>query len=175
MVKITKDKLLEQARVQGRDSIDGVAGHDRQVGHADHLRVAFFNQGELLLHLAIAGPLLLDNLQQEAPVDFKDNAEVPRQDFFKQGHGPLFKRLGQQCVVGVGKHLLAQCPCRVPVKAFVIQQDAHQLSHADSRVGIVQLDRHFVGKLVPAFIRRLVTADDVSQGGRAEKVLLNQA
>ncbi len=59
---------------------------------------------------------------------------------------------------------------------LLVDQDPQQFDDRHGRMGVVQVDRHLVGKIVPGILRVLaVAADDVAQRAGNEEILLDQA
>ena len=58
---------------------------------------------------------------------------------------------------------------------MLVAQQAHQLGHADGRVGVVEVDRHLVGQVVQPAVLAQVAGHDVLDRGAGEEVLLAQA
>mmetsp|Transcript_40127 Transcript_40127/g.103876 ORF Transcript_40127/g.103876 Transcript_40127/m.103876 type:complete len:708 (-) Transcript_40127:720-2843(-) len=176
VVKVGEGLLLDDLRVNGGDAVDGVRRHERQEGHADKLLAV-----RLLLddrHLAnglVVVPVLGAQHLDEPPVDVVDDLHVARQDLLHQGDRPLLQSLRQDGVVGEGEHLGGQLPGLGPPQAVLINEQPHQLRHADGRVGVVQLEGHQLTKVVPAVVRLLVAAHHILDGGRGEEVLLLQS
>ena len=65
-------------RVKGSHAVDGVGADDGEVGHADALRGALANDGQLLEHLHVTGELAL-HLLEEPVVDVVNDRHVPRE------------------------------------------------------------------------------------------------
>ena len=78
-------------------------------------------------------------------------------------------------MVGVGDDLLADVECLVPVKAALVQQNAHHLGDCQSGVGVVQLDGDLVGQVLEGRIAGQVVLDDIADGCGRQEVLLAQA
>ena len=111
---------------------------------------------------------------EEAPVDFVDDFELPRQEAFEPLHRPLLERLGQQRVVGVSERSLRETPGFVPAQFGLIQQQPHQFRHRHRGMGVVELDRRFVRKRRPIIAGRAETADEIGQRACYEKILLKK-
>ena len=78
-------------------------------------------------------------------------------------------------MVGVGEHLLADAEGLVPVKAALIQQDAHHLGDGQSGVGVVQLDGDLVGQVLQRSVAGQVVLHDIADRSSGQEVLLTQA
>ena len=61
---------------------------------------------------------------------------------------------------------------RLPVEAFPVQQDPHQLGDGDRRMGVVELDGDLVGQPSPVGVALAEPPEDVLESGRHEEVLL---
>ena len=173
-VELGEEVALHQLRVKGSDTVDRMAADDAQVGHADHLVVAFLDEGEGALLGDVTGPLLFD-LVEEVLVDLENDLQMTRQDLAEQADAPFLQRFGQKGVVGVGERACDDRPCLVPGEVVFVDKKALQFGNAHRRVGVVQLDGDLVGKLGPIGVVFLKAADDVAQRTGGEKVLLEQA
>jgi hypothetical protein len=49
LIELTEDSLLEEFRVEGGDTVDGVGADDDEVGHSDFLWPSFLDQGHSLI------------------------------------------------------------------------------------------------------------------------------
>lgn len=96
--------------------------------------------------------------------------------FLQEGDRPFFESLWQHGMVGVGEGVVDNVPSLSVVQLLFVKEDAQELNSGDGGVRIVELDLVLGGELRPVIsVHLLVASDDVSQGGRAEKVLLLQA
>ena len=78
-------------------------------------------------------------------------------------------------MVGVGKDLLADLKGLIPVKAALVQQDAHHLGDGQRGMGVVQLDGDLVGQILQRTVGGQVVLYDIADGCGREEVLLAQA
>ena len=78
-------------------------------------------------------------------------------------------------MVGVGEHPLADAEGLVPVKAALIQQDAHHLGDGQRGVGVVQLDGDLVGQVLQRSVAGQVVLYDIADRSSGQEVLLTQA
>ena len=92
--------------------------------------------------------VLADGAQgiEEVAVDFEDDVEVARQQATHQVDRPAFQGFAHQGVVGVRENLARHTPSFLPSEAFFIEQHAHQFGNRQYRVGVVQVDGHFIGE-----------------------------
>ena len=65
-------------------------------------------------------------------------------------------------------------PGQVPFKVLNVNENSLQLHDGQCRVGIVELDSHLVGELLPRAVGLFETANDIVQRGSNPKVLLLQ-
>ena len=144
--EILEDGLHQQLRVQRRHAVHLVAADDCQARHAHAALAAFVDQRQPRQKTAVARAMCGREVQQFL-VDAEDDLEVARQHMLHQPHRPGFQCLGHQRVVGVGKHLPADSPGRVPCHVMRVAQQAHQLGDADGGMGVVEVDRHLVGQV----------------------------
>jgi len=96
-----------------------------------------------------------------------NDLHVPRQYAAHQRHRPPFQCFGQYGVVSVSAGLDGDLPSGLPRQTFDVHEDSHQLRDGECRVGIVQLQSHFVREIIEvgpglcAFFRRFEPPDDV--------------
>lgn len=62
----------------------------------------FLDQGHSPQPVHILGEFFRDGLK-EVPIEIIDDLQVPRQELFKQGYGPLFQGFGKHSVISEGK------------------------------------------------------------------------
>ena len=173
-VEFREEILLQQRRVQRRDAIHRMAAGHGEIRHAHGLAVVLMDQRTDLFLGVVAGPLQLDRLHQPF-VDIENNLEVAWQHAFEQRHAPLFQRLGEQGMVGVGKRLRDDAPRRVPLHGVFVQKNAHQLDDRDCRVRVVELDGDLVGEVAPRVGGLAeVPAQDVAQRTGDKEILLHE-
>ena len=80
-------------------------------------------------------------------------------------------------MVGVGNALGHDVPGGIPIQAFFIHQQAHQLGTAHGGVRVVGVDCHELGEAFPVGIGviELEVADDGRKSGGNEQILLLKA
>ena len=108
-------------------------------------------------------------------VNFVDDFQVAGQQLAKQVNGPALQRLGHEGVVRVAKDPLGNLPGGFPLKLVDVEQQTHQLSHPNGRVGIVELNSGKFSQVIQAPVVAQVQADDVLEGTGHKEVLLLQA
>src|SRR5262249_16983309 len=107
--------------------------------------------------------------------DFKNDVEMARQNALHQIDRPLFEGFGHQRVIRVSADRLGQGPGLVPVEFIVVDENSHDLNDRESGMRIVELDGYLVRKVVEVGMMFEVTAEDVVNGARDEKILLKQS
>ena len=174
-VEFREEVGAEQARVQLGHAVDSVGAHDGQVGHADQLGAALFNEGDRALLGIVARPLGLAQRHQVL-VDVVDDEQVAGQHALEERHAPLLERLGEQRMVGVGEDVRGDFPGGGEIHPVLVDEDAHQLGDGDGRVRVVELDGLLLGEVVPVVAGRgEMATDDVAQRAGDEEVLLDEA
>ncbi|OIQ69217.1 hypothetical protein GALL_491840 [mine drainage metagenome] len=148
-----EQRACHQIRVQRRDAVDLVRHNEGQLAHVDFLK----------LHDAdVMRPRGVCCLVPR--VDAFNDLHVARQDVAEKEGGPPLQRLGQKGVVGVAQHRLRDPQGVVKARAVFVHQKAHQLWPGNRRVGVVHLDRNFVGQAVDVVMFGKIAAQDVLQG-----------
>jgi hypothetical protein len=121
--KVLEDGGLDEIRVQFSHTVDLVGAYQGEVGHADHLRLGFFDNRNAAEQFAVAGKVALDELEeiqvyvihyllesQSTVALEKDGArktyKVTGKKVLHQWDRPLLKRLRQDGMVGVAECLL---------------------------------------------------------------------
>jgi len=170
-VVIVEDAVLDDLAVQLGHAVDAVGGVGADVGHA-HLIVA--DQCHVVDLALIAGESLLQ-LSTGAAVHLHHDLVDAGQGHLEDVHVPLLQCLGHDGVVGVGEDLLADAECLVPVKAALVQQDAHHLGDGQCGVGVVQLDGDLVGQVLQRSVAGQVVLHDIADRSSGQEVLLAQA
>nr|BFE71643.1 hypothetical protein GCM10020092_049440 [Actinoplanes digitatis] len=164
----------EQPRVQLRDAVDRRAADHGQVRHPDPLLRALRDDRELAQLRVVAGVAVRDLLQEQV-VDQEDDLQVPRQQPPHQLDRPGLQRLGQQRVAGVRERAPGDRPGPVPVETLLVDEHPHQLGDRHDRVGVVELDHHLVGEVVPVAVAQPEAPHDVAQRAGDQEVLLLEA
>ena len=163
--EIAQDGLLQQIRVQSRDAVDVVAADRGQMRHADVAFAAFVNQRQPR-HAGVVAGKPDAHFVQETAVDFVNDFQMPRQQRAEERHRPLFQRLGQQRVVGVGKGVARDVPGGVPVQRVLVHQQAHQLGDGQRRMRVVELHGPFLVELLQRPAEQPMHAEHVLQASR---------
>jgi len=176
--EVGEDGLGQQVGMQGRDAVDLVAADDRKMRHAHAalaaMRPTLVDQAQATQETIVARPVR-GRVGQELAVDAEDDLQVPRQDLLHQRHGPGLQRFGHQRVVGVAEDLARDGPGRDPAEAVLVDEQAHQLGHADGRVRVIEVDGHLVGQIGEPAVLGQVAGQDVLDAGAGEEVFLAQA
>lgn len=109
LIELLENGGLEELRVQGSDTVDGVGADDGEVRHSDLLWPSFFDQTHSHDLLVIARVSLPQFLEIQV-VDVVDQFQVSGQQAANQVNGPLLKSLRQDGVVRVGEGVVADIP-----------------------------------------------------------------
>ena len=171
--EVRRQRCLDQFGMNCGDSVDRVASHHRQIGHA-HL----FGRGLLddrhpldALDISRVGGR---NPIQKAAVDLIDDLQVPRKHGLEQGNRPLLQRFRRERVIGVSEGCLRDGPRLLPLQILFIHEDAHQLRDRQSGMRVVQLNRNLCGEVLESVVLLFEPADDIPNRAGDEKVLLHQ-
>ena len=93
--EVVHDGLDQEVRMELRHAVDMMTAHRGKIGHAHVTFAAFVNQR----HPGQAGVIAREfrpHFVEEAPVDFVNDFEVPRQQVAEQADRPFLQRLGQR-------------------------------------------------------------------------------
>ena len=172
-MEIAQDAVFEQLRVEGGDAVYAETPDHGQIRHAHHLWRALLYYRERLLLAEVAG-VFFRHAPQPARVDFVYDLQVAGQELFEERHRPLFERLRQEGVVGVGEDLFAHGPRLVPRQPVDVHHKPHELRNRYRRMRVVELDYRLVHKFRPVGMVFKVAADYVLQRARHEEVLLQE-
>ncbi len=170
LVVVAEDGLLQDVGVQLAHAVDLVAGGQAQVGHAD---LAVGNHGhpvQLALVVAVEGAQLF----QKPAVDLRGDGVDPGHLLLVELHAPALQGLAHHGVVGVGQGAAGDIPGIVPVKVVLIQQQAHQLGHAQGRMGVVDVDGDLFGQVFQGAVGLEMLSQNGLQRGGAQQILLLQ-
>ena len=149
--------VLEDLTVDLGDAVNIGANIDAQVCHMGSIVPHDEQLRMLTLELGI-------NPQNNVH-DFRDNAAHQLQI-------PLFQRLTQNGMVGIGEGLLCYLEALIEIHALS-HQKTDQLRNGHGRMGIVQLNGIKLRKMTQiAAVRRLIDPEHILQGSRAQHILL---
>ena len=174
LVEVAEHRFLHQLGVERRDAVHLVRADEGELAHANAPAVMLVDERQRGEEPGI-GIQHLARLLQEAGVDLVDDLHVARQEPLHQPHRPAFERLGKEGVVGVADGAAGDRPGGVPRDAVEVDENAHQLGDRDRGMGIVELDRHLVGKVLDRAELLEVAADEVLERGGDEEILLAEA
>ena len=152
-------------------TVDRAGSDDRQMRHADVFLPVLVDDA----HPAHALPVQQitgRHIPHEPGVDLVDDLERARQQLLQHADRPLLERLGQDRVVGIAGRLRGDLPGLVPTDALAIDEQAHEFGDHQRGMGVIQLQEHLVGELLPAIAVGLEPPQDILQGARHEEVLL---
>ena len=174
LVEVLEDTLLEKFGVQRGDAVDRVAADGGQVGHPHALAAVLADDRHPPHPVLVAGELCAD-LVEEPAVDLVDDLEVTGKHSPNIAERPLLQRFRQQRVVGVAEGGHRDRPRLVPVQPTLVDQQPHEFGDADRRMGVVELQRESLGKVVHRCVGEIIhDVQHVLQRARHEEVLLQQ-
>ena len=134
--KVGEELRLDEVRVKLGDAVDLVRPDDGEVRHAHALGRALLDEAHAREARAVVGEPALHVLE-EVEVDLVDELEVAREEPADELYRPLLQRLNHDGMVSVRECALDDRPGDVPVLAFLVDEDAHELGDGDRRVGVV--------------------------------------
>ena len=116
------------------------------------------------------------HLNKKAPVDLPDHLQVAGEQLADQVLGPRLQRLGQHRMVRVAEGARCDGPGVIPYSRPSSSTNL-RISSGIAIEGCVSLSwmATFCGSLPRRVVRFFISADDVSQRGRYEEILLLQA
>ena len=171
LVEFVQRRGLQDVRMDFRNAVDAVRTDDRQASHVDHAVLDDRELVDLLLVVRIA----VAHVDEPAAVDLVDDHVDARQQRLEHVDWPLLECLRHDRVVRIGNRVLRDGPCFVPLEAFLIDEDAHELGDAECRMRIVDVDGDLLGEVVDVHADFLVVAHDALDAGGDEEVLLDKA
>jgi len=157
--------------VQLADAVDLVAAGQAEVRHAD---LVVGDNGHIV-DLAPVVRVVAAELVDQAAVDLHADGVHARKLLAEQVDVPALERLAHDGVVRIGQGAAADVPRGVPREVMLVDQQTHQLRHAERRVGVVDMDGDLVGQIFIGAIFFIVALEDGLQRGRNQQILLLQA
>ncbi|OQA24790.1 MAG: hypothetical protein BWY59_02034 [Verrucomicrobia bacterium ADurb.Bin345] len=171
LAEVAEQFRPEQFGMQRGHPVDAVAAHDGEMSHADVFLAALPDQRHARDAPGVVG-IAGHDLPQETAVDLVDDLDVARKHFLEEAYRPGFQRFRHERVVGVAESADGDIPRHLPLHADLVQQDPHQLGHAEGRMRVVKLDRDLLREAVEVGVVDLEASHDVLDGTRDEEVLL---
>ena len=142
-LKVAQHFLFEEGAVKGGDAVNRVAADASEMRHPDGPAAGFIDDRKPANTVVVTRISVL-HLVDEAAVDLEDDLEMAWQGAFEQSDRPLLERLGKQRMVRVSHRLARHVPCRLPVHAIFIDEEAHELCDRKRGMRIVELNRIFL-------------------------------
>ena len=152
-------------------AVDLVAGSQAQVGHAN---LAIGDDGHVV-DLAHVVAILSPQILHQAAVDLAHDLIHTGHLLGEEALAPTLQSFAHDGVIGVGQGVAGNFPGLIPAVVVLVQQQTHQLGHAQSGMGVVDVDGHLVGQIVQAAIGLQVLAQNGLEGGGHQQILLAQA
>ena len=153
-----------------RNAVDHMAAGKAEVCHA-HLAVR--HDGHILPLSGVVG-IDLRQMQHQAAVDLLHDAENARQLLAEQINAPALKCLLHNGVVRVGERPAGDVPRLLPRIVVLIDQQPHQLRHAQRRVGVVDVDGDLVREIPVGMILLEMLIQDALERRGNQQILLPQ-
>ena len=89
------------------------------------------------------------------------------------GFGPALQRFAHDGMVGIGHGALHDAGGFIPAQAFLIHQQTHQLGNRQARMGVVDVNGHFIGQQSEIIAKAaLEILEGVLEGGAGEEIML---
>ncbi len=176
LVEIFQFLLFQNLRVKPCHTVYGVARHNGHMGHL-HLSIvknchlAYFF---LYVHIVYMGILLFDLLHKSA-VDLLHNLVNPGEQSGEQVNGPFLQSLCHDGMVGIRAGSGGDIPGFVPAQIIIIQQDTHQFGNRHRRMGIVELESHFLRETMNIVMLPHIFLHCLLHGRGDKEILLFQA
>ena len=170
-MEVVQHVFLEQLGVQLGNAVDGVAADTGEMRHAHVPFAALVDERQARDALLVAQEAHAC-LVEEARVDLIDDLEVSRQHPAEHAERPALERFRQKRVIGVGEGALRDVPGLFPRHLVLVDQKTHELRDGDGRMGVVQLHRELLWKLIERQTLTTHDAQHVLQRARDEEVLL---
>ncbi len=151
-------------------TVYAVASDNRQIGHP-HLTVIDDRHIADLVGV-VRIPLL--NLAEEAAVDLFRDLINPGKQAREKIDGPFLQRFRHNRVVRIGAGPRRKIPRLIPAVAVLIHQQAHQFRNRHGRMRVIELESHFVRKVVQRAVHAEMLLKRLLHGSGDEEVLLLQ-
>ncbi|SCH33629.1 Uncharacterised protein [uncultured Clostridium sp.] len=170
LVEILQLLLFQDLCMQSRYAVYRMACRDSQMSHLD---LSVVNDSHLADLFLIARIFCLD-IQYKTTVDLLHDLVYTGKQTGEQLDRPFLQGLCHDGVVGVSAGLSRYIPCLVPLQAFLVDEDTHQLGYRYSRMGIVQLERRLLVELADVVMISLITGNGLLHAGGNKEILLLQ-
>ena len=173
-VKISEYGFLQQLRVQFGNAIDFVARQHTEMCHAHTPPAVFVDDGNTAQQIVVAGVRGTYMVEKQF-VDVVNDLHVTGQYPFQEIDRPRFQGFGHQGVVGVRENARTQAPRQRPWNMMYIHQQAHQFGNRNGRVGIIEMNSHFIRQLLHTGMFLEIASQQILQRSADEEVFLAQA
>ena len=170
VVKILERCGFQDTRMDLRNAVDAVPADNRETRHVDY---AVLNDGERT-HLVLIVRIAAAHLFKMAAVDLVNNHVDARQERAEHVNAPRLKCLGHDRVVRIADRVARDRPRILPSQLLLIDEDAHELRHAERGMRVVDVNADLLAEVVDAHARLLVVTDNALHTCRNKEVLLNE-
>ena len=175
LIEIMKRFILQNFRMKSCHTVYREAGNNCHVRHADLAIINDSHFGNLIADIHTGIVVLRMDFSLKAAVDFLHDLVDAGKQAGKQLDRPFLQCLSHNRVVRVGRALLHNRPCIIPLKTIFIQKNPHQLRNRQSRMRVVHLEYRLLGKIMDVLVAGHELLDCQLNRGRYEEILLLQA
>ena len=169
-IEVLQFLMFQNFCMERRNTVYGMAAHNGKVCHTN---LTVGNDCHTTEFFRVHAVFCLQ-FQTIAAVDFFHNLIDTRQQTAEQFHGPFFQRFCHDGMVGVSAYLSGDFPSVIPRHIVFIHQHTHQFRNCYSRMGVVQLERHFIRQFVEIGVVFLETLHNALYRRGNEEILLTQ-
>ena len=78
-------------------------------------------------------------------------------------------------MVCIGNRVHDNIPCLIPIEMIVVDKNSHKLGDTHCGVSVVDMNSHFICKIIQCAVNREVIADYALAGSRNKEILLCKA
>ena len=171
IIVVAENACLQDLRMQARNAVYHMAAGKAEVRHA-HLTVC---DDRHVVPLAGVVRIYDGKVRQQPAVDLLRDGEDTRELLAEQLDAPALQRLGHDGVVRIRQRAAADVPRLVPAHVVLVDEQAHQLRHAQRRMGVVNMDGDLFRQAFKRAIAVKMRLDDALQRRRHQQILLPQA
>ena len=180
IVELLREHLVEVSELFGhqdrgvklRNAVDGEAGNDSKVRHADLSVIDDAHLVDLVADIYACIVIAVVDLTLKSAVDLLHDGVDSGKKSGEQLDGPFLKRFRHDGVVCISAALSHNAPRLVPCERVVIHEDAHQLGDGQSGVCIIELEDILLMQLSDVVVCLHVLLDRALKCCGYEEILL---
>ena len=166
-VEVVEHRLLEDLRVERRNTVHTVRCSHTQIRHTDN---AIGHNGHIFHFAGIFGHV--PDERAVAVVNFLDNFVNAREQGAEQVLRPTLEGFLHDGVVRIGKRLGDDLPGVVPAVAAFVEENAHHFGNAERRMRVVDMDGHLVRNVIQFLVVAEIPLHNVLNGRGHQEILL---